>query len=78
MWTAARPSLRRILLLDQLLRAGRYPNARTAARELEVHPRTVARDLEFMREFYAKGCGTSLLPGPHVLGNKKRPTRGEA
>jgi predicted DNA-binding transcriptional regulator YafY len=47
---ASRPPLRRLLILDRLLRANRYPNARSAARELEVNPRTVHRDLEFLRD----------------------------
>src|SRR5712692_1654668 len=50
MKAASRPPLRRLLVLDQLLRARRYPNARTAAAELEVHPRTIHRDLEFLRD----------------------------
>jgi predicted DNA-binding transcriptional regulator YafY len=51
---ASRPPLRRLLALDQQVRAGEYPNARTLARELEVHERTVHRDLDFLRtEFHA-------------------------
>jgi predicted DNA-binding transcriptional regulator YafY len=50
MQTAVRPPLRRILALDRMIRAGTYPNARTAAAELEVHPRTVYRDLDFLRD----------------------------
>ncbi len=49
---ATRPPLRRIVRLDVLLRNHRYPNARTAARELEVHPRTVHHDLAFMRDSF--------------------------
>jgi predicted DNA-binding transcriptional regulator YafY len=47
---ASRPPLRRLLALDRLLRANRYPNARSAAAALEVHPRTIHRDLVFLRD----------------------------
>ena len=47
---ASRPPLRRLVLLDRLIRAGDYPNARTAAEALEVHARTIHRDLEFLRD----------------------------
>src|SRR5208282_4083201 len=50
MKTASRPPLRRLKALDEMLRAGTYPNARSAGRKLEVHPRTVHRDLEFLRD----------------------------
>jgi predicted DNA-binding transcriptional regulator YafY len=50
MHTASRPQLRRLAALDALLRGNRYPNSRTAAAELEVHPRTIHRDLEFLRD----------------------------
>ena len=40
----------RIYYLDQQLRAGKYPNVPTLARELEVQSRTVERDLEHMRD----------------------------
>jgi predicted DNA-binding transcriptional regulator YafY len=33
-----------------MLRDQKYPNTRTAARELEVHPRTIHRDLVFLRD----------------------------
>src|SRR5438067_1722139 len=46
---ATRPVLRRLLALDRLIRSRTFPNARTAARELEVHPRTIHRDLDFLR-----------------------------
>jgi hypothetical protein len=38
MKTASRPPLRRLLLLDRMLRDNGYPNAHTAAAELEVNP----------------------------------------
>ncbi|HEV3261428.1 MAG TPA: hypothetical protein VG013_31550 [Gemmataceae bacterium] len=47
---ATRPPLRRIFALDGMLRAGRYPNARTAAAELEGNPRTIHRDFDFLRD----------------------------
>src|SRR5436305_13295802 len=47
---ATRPSLRRLLALDRMLREERYPNAPTAAAALEVHPHTIHRDLEFLRD----------------------------
>jgi predicted DNA-binding transcriptional regulator YafY len=47
---ASRPPLRRLLMLDRMIRAGDYPNARSAGKVLEVHPRTVHRDLEFLRD----------------------------
>ncbi len=47
---ASRPPLRRLVLLDQMLRRQEYPNARSAARDLEVCERTVHRDLDFLRD----------------------------
>jgi proteasome accessory factor B len=37
-------------MLDRMIRAGDYPNARSAGMALEVHPRTIHRDLEFLRD----------------------------
>jgi predicted DNA-binding transcriptional regulator YafY len=42
----------RILAVDALIRAGKYPNASTIARRLEVTARTVQRDIEYMRDMY--------------------------
>ncbi len=50
MRTASRPMLRRLLTLDRLIRKGDYPNATALGLELEVHARTVHRDLEFLRD----------------------------
>lgn len=47
---ATRPTLVRMLKLDRLLREEKYPNARSAGAELEVHPRTIYRDLEVLRD----------------------------
>lgn len=47
---ARRFSLQRFAALDQAVRAGKYPNARTLAVELEVSSRTVQRDIEFLRD----------------------------
>jgi len=50
MKVASRPPLRRLALIDRLIRSGQHPNASSIARELEVNPRTVHRDLEFLRD----------------------------
>jgi predicted DNA-binding transcriptional regulator YafY len=50
MHQAVRPPLARIVTIDQAIRAGRWPNASTLAQELEVSPRTVQRDLTFLRD----------------------------
>jgi len=47
---ATKPLLRRLVTLDQLIRSGMYPNANSAARCLEVSPRTIHRDLDFLRD----------------------------
>jgi predicted DNA-binding transcriptional regulator YafY len=46
----SRPPLERMLRIHQLVQAGRFPNAITLAREIEVNPKTIHRDLEFMRD----------------------------
>lgn len=48
MGSFARPSLARIVFIDRAIRAGGWPNAATLARELEVSPRTVQRDIILM------------------------------
>jgi predicted DNA-binding transcriptional regulator YafY len=47
---SARPPLARVMSIDQAVRAGTWPNARTLAERLEVDPRTVRRDITYMRD----------------------------
>jgi predicted DNA-binding transcriptional regulator YafY len=50
MYPATRPPLRRIMEIDHALRTGGWPNCSTLAQELEVDPRTIQRDMDFMRD----------------------------
>ena len=50
MRTATRPAMERLAALDRAIRAGAYPNAASFARAMEVEPRTVQRDIEFLRD----------------------------
>ena len=42
--------MRRMQAIDQALRARKWPTDKTLAKDLEVDPRTIRRDLEFMRD----------------------------
>lgn len=44
-----RPPLERMQAIHNSIAAGRYPNCRTLGRSLAVAPRTVQRDIEFMK-----------------------------
>ncbi|MGH7989504.1 MAG: helix-turn-helix transcriptional regulator [Limisphaerales bacterium] len=46
----SRPPLERMLRIHQTLQAGKFPNASTLAREIEVATKTIHRDIEFMRD----------------------------
>jgi proteasome accessory factor B len=46
----ARPPLERMLHIHRAINSGDYPNASTLAHELEVCPRSIRRDLDFMRD----------------------------
>jgi predicted DNA-binding transcriptional regulator YafY len=46
----SRPPLERMLRIHRAIQAGRFPNASTLAREIEVATKTIHRDLEFMRD----------------------------
>lgn len=47
--TFSRPPLARMMRMHERLKAGRYPNCRKLADELEVSSKTVQRDIDFMR-----------------------------
>ncbi len=46
----SRPPLERMLRIHQLIQSGKFPNASTLAREIEVVTKTIHRDIEFMRD----------------------------
>jgi proteasome accessory factor B len=46
----SRPPLERMMRIHERIRAGAYPNCRKLASELEVSPKTVQRDIDFMRD----------------------------
>jgi len=45
----SRPPLARIIRIHELLQQNKFPNCRKIADEIEVVPRTIARDIEFMK-----------------------------
>ncbi len=45
-----RPPLQRMLQIHEAIRSGRHPNTSALARELEVSPKSIQRDIDFMRE----------------------------
>ena len=47
---ASRPPIRRFATIDNLIRAGKYPNARILSERMEVSQRTILRDIEYMRD----------------------------
>ena len=48
MYQASRPPLRRIMLIDQAVRSGTWPNTTTLANDLEVNRRTIRRDIAYL------------------------------
>jgi predicted DNA-binding transcriptional regulator YafY len=46
----SRPPLERMLRIHQALQSGKFPNASSLAREIEVASKTIHRDMEFMRD----------------------------
>ena len=46
----SRPPLQRMMRLHAQLKAGAFPNCRKIADELEVSPKTIQRDIDFMRD----------------------------
>src|SRR4051812_21178840 len=47
---ASRPPLARMMAIDSAIREGGLPNPTSLARQLEVAPRTVRRDLTYLRD----------------------------
>jgi predicted DNA-binding transcriptional regulator YafY len=45
-----KPILERILFIDREIRARKYPNCTSLARHHEVSPRTISRDIEYMKD----------------------------
>jgi predicted DNA-binding transcriptional regulator YafY len=45
-----KPQYRRLLFIDQALRKGGYPSCATLAAEWQVHPRTIQRDMDYLRD----------------------------
>ncbi len=46
----SRPPLERMMRLHEKLKAGKFPNCRNLAEELEVSTKTIQRDIDFMRD----------------------------
>jgi predicted DNA-binding transcriptional regulator YafY len=46
----SRPPLERMALIHGELLAGKYPNSQTLAQMLEVSPKSIQRDIDFMRD----------------------------
>src|SRR5438105_4326482 len=46
----ARPPYERMMRIHHALQSGKYPNASLLAREMEVSPKSIHRDMEFMRD----------------------------
>jgi len=46
----SRPALWRVLEIHGMIRKGVYPNCSTLAKEIEVTPKTIQRDVNFMRD----------------------------
>jgi predicted DNA-binding transcriptional regulator YafY len=47
---ATRPPLARMLRMHELIQSGSHPNCYSMAKDLEVSPKTVQRDIDFMRD----------------------------
>lgn len=70
----ARPALVRLARILQEARAGHWPNASTLAKSLEVTPRTIQRDLDYLRdqlgaplEYDAKHRGYAITDASYSL-----------
>ena len=45
-----KPQYRRLLFVDRMIRQQRYPNCSSMARSWEVSPRTIQRDIDYMKD----------------------------
>ncbi len=57
---STRPPMYRIFYIDKKIKAGQYPNCRQLAQELEVHRRTIMRDIGLMK--YSLGAPLEYDP----------------
>ncbi|WP_395731430.1 helix-turn-helix transcriptional regulator [Prosthecobacter sp.] len=46
----SRPAMWRVLEIHKIIRTGKFPNCSTLAKEIEVTPKTIQRDVSFMRD----------------------------
>ncbi|MBL9181093.1 MAG: WYL domain-containing protein [Verrucomicrobiaceae bacterium] len=46
----SRPAMWRVMEIHKIIRVGRFPNCSTLAAEIEVTPKTIQRDISFMRD----------------------------
>ena len=46
----SRPAIWRVMEIHKIIRGGRFPNCRTLAAKIEVTPKTIQRDISFMRD----------------------------
>ena len=80
---ATRPPFYRLLHIDRKIKSGNFPNCRTLAEELEVHQRTISRDVDFMKnslnvplEYCARNRGFYYTEANYSMGLLKL-TEGE-
>jgi hypothetical protein len=50
MHLSSRPPLARLAAMNRAIRTKTWPNATTLGRQLKVAPRTIQRDIEFLRD----------------------------
>jgi len=78
-----RVALVRIAVIDQEIRNGSWPNATGLARQLEVNPRTIHRDIDCLRDQlgapivydrdhngYSYAAGEDMPPDPEDSGKR--------
>lgn len=52
-----KPQHARLLFIDKKIREGSYPNTTTLSRDYEISPRTIGRDIEYMRDMLGAPVG---------------------